>query len=104
MEFDFNRVWAKLQFSESARLRLYRKISKMLANGLPLLKIMEELRDRATQNNTKSNDPMAIVLDDVRRLVQNGRSFGEALDYWAPKTERMIISAGEQSEIGRAHV
>ena len=97
MDIDFNRVWAKLQFSESGRLRLYRKISKMLANGLPLLKIMEELRDRATQNNTKLNDPMAIVLDDVRRLVQNGRSFGEALDYWAPKTERMIISAGEQS-------
>ncbi|MEB0134423.1 type II secretion system F family protein [Actimicrobium sp. CCC2.4] len=97
MPLDLNRRWAKLQFSEGTRLRLYRKVSKMLANGLPLLKILEELRDRAAQDGDKPHEPLAIVLDDCRRLVQNGSMFGEALGYWIPDTERMIISAGEQA-------
>jgi type II secretory pathway component PulF len=69
----------------------------MLSNGLPLLKIIEELRHRASKNGEKPLEPLAIVLDDCRRLVQNGSSFGEALTYWVPDTERMIISAGEQA-------
>ncbi|MBC7413963.1 MAG: type II secretion system F family protein [Herminiimonas sp.] len=97
MSIDIQRWWAKAQLSESARLRLYRKIAKMLANGLPLLKILEDLRDRASQNGIRPHDGMAIVLDDCRRQVQNGRTFGEALEYWVSDTERMIISAGEQS-------
>ncbi|MFZ6774453.1 type II secretion system F family protein [Undibacterium sp. SXout7W] len=97
MQFDINRWWAKTQFSESARLRLYRKISKMLANGLPLLKILEELRDRASYNGRKLNEPMVIILDDCRRMVQNGRLLSEGLEWWIPRNEQMIIMAGEQS-------
>lgn len=102
MRFDINRWWAKTQFSETPRLRMYRKIAKMLANGLPLLKILEELRDRASQNGKKPNEPMAIVLDDCRRMVQNGRMFSEGLEWWIPRNEQMIIMAGEQS--GRLEV
>lgn len=97
MALDVNRWWVKLQFSDTARLRLYRKIAKMLANGLPLLKILEELQDRASEHGRKPNEPMAVVLDDCRRAVQNGRLLAEGLERWAPKTEQMIIMAGEQS-------
>lgn len=97
MQFDANRWWAKMQFSASVRVRLYRKIAKMLANGLPLLRILEELRDRASHHGRKPNEPLAIVLDDCRRLVQNGRMLSEGLEWWAPNTERMILMAGEQS-------
>ncbi|RJF96858.1 type II secretion system protein F [Noviherbaspirillum cavernae] len=102
MRIDVNRWWAKTQFNDSARLRLYRKIAKMLSNGLPLLKILEELRDRASYEGKKPNEPMAIVLDDCRRMVQNGRLLSEALEWWIPRTEQMIIMAGEQS--GRLEV
>ena len=97
MQLDLNRSWAKLQFVESVRLRLYRKVAKMLANGLPMLKILEELRNRAAKNGQTPHEPLAIVLDDCRRLVQNGSTFGEALGYWVPDSERMIITAGEQA-------
>ncbi|MGZ3240130.1 MAG: type II secretion system F family protein, partial [Burkholderiaceae bacterium] len=97
MQFDINRWWAKTQFSENTRLRMYRKISKMLANGLPLLKILEDLRDRSSENGRKPNEPMAIVLDDCRRMVQNGRMLSEGLEWWIPRNEQMIIMAGEQS-------
>jgi type II secretory pathway component PulF len=97
MQFDLHRWWAKTQMTERARLSLYRKIAKMLSNGLPLLKILEELRDRASCGGRKPDDAMAVVLDDCRRLVQNGRMLSEALDHWIPQTEQMIIMAGEQS-------
>jgi type II secretory pathway component PulF len=97
MRFDIERWWAKTQFSDMARVRLYRKIAKMLGNGLPLLKILEELRDRASQNGRNPKEPLAVVLDDCRRLVQNGRMLSEGLDWWVPKSEQMILMAGEQS-------
>lgn len=97
MQFDVNRWWAKAQLTEGTRLRLYRKIAKMLANGLPLLKVLEELRDRASHGGRKPNEPMAIVLEDCKRMVQNGHMLAEALASWVPRTEQMIIMAGEQS-------
>lgn len=97
MQFDLNRWWARAQMTESTRLRLYRKIAKMLANGLPLLKVLEELRDRASHGGKKPNEPMAIVLEDCKRMVQNGHMLAEALAPWVPQTEQMIIMAGEQS-------
>ncbi|AIY39642.1 Integral membrane protein [Collimonas arenae] len=96
MQLELNRRWAKLQFGSTVRLRLYRKIAKMLANGLPLLKILEELQDRASNNGKNPNEPLAIVLDDCRRMVQNGRMLAEGLGRWVPYTEQMIILAGEQ--------
>lgn len=97
MQVDVWRLWAKTQVTDSVRMRLYRKIAKMLANGLPLLKILEVLRDRASHSGKKPNEPMAILLDDCRRLVQNGRMLADGLEGWAPKTERMILLAGAQS-------
>lgn len=97
MQLDLHRRWAKAQFSVRARLSMYRKVSKMLSNGLPLLKILEELRDRASEHGRKPNEPMAIILDDCRRMVQNGRLLSEGLEWWIPRNEQMIIMAGEQS-------
>jgi type II secretory pathway component PulF len=102
MRLDVHRWWAKRQFSYSARLHLYRKIAKMLSNGLPLLKALEDLQQRASEGGRKPNEPLAIVLDDCRRMVQNGRMLSEGLAWWVPKSEQMIIMAGEQS--GRLEV
>jgi type II secretory pathway component PulF len=102
MELDLNRWWAKGQFTESERLRLYRKISKMLSNGLPLLKILEDLHARASDGGKKMGEPLAIILDDCRRAVQNGQMFSDGLARWVPQNEQMIILAGEQS--GRLQV
>ncbi|RZI42182.1 type II secretion system protein F [Herbaspirillum sp. HC18] len=102
MQVDIHRWWAKTQFNYTVRLGLYRKIAKMLANGLPLLRILEELRDRATQSGKKPNEPLAIVLDDCRRMVQNGRFLADGLEWWVSKTEQSIIMAGEQA--GRLEV
>ncbi|HEY0846343.1 MAG TPA: type II secretion system F family protein [Noviherbaspirillum sp.] len=94
---DLNRYWARLQFADAARLRLYRKIAKMLANGLPLLRILEELHQRASDGGSRPGDAMAVVIDEWRWAVQNGRMLAEGMDWWVPRSEQMIIMAGEQS-------
>lgn len=97
MALDLNRRWARLQLTTHARLRVYRKIAKMLSNGLPLLKVLEELELRASHEGRKPNEPLAVTLSDWRRVVQNGGMLAEAMEWWVPHTEQMIVMAGEQS-------
>lgn len=97
MAIDLNRHWARLQLTTQVRLRLYRKIAKMLSNGLPLLKVLEELELRASHEGRKPNESQAVTLSDWRRAVQNGGMLSEAMEWWVPHTEQMIIMAGEQS-------
>lgn len=97
MAFDVNRQWARLQLTTQLRLRLYRKIAKMLGNGLPLLKVLEELELRASHEGRKPSESQAITLSDWRLVVQNGGMLSEAMQWWVPHTEQMIIMAGEQS-------
>jgi len=97
MLFDLPRRAARLQFGASGRLRVYRKFAKMLSNGLPLLKLLEELHQRASDNGRRPDEAMAIILGEWRRTVQNGRMLSEAMDWWVPKSEQMIIMAGEQA-------
>jgi type II secretory pathway component PulF len=97
MALELNRRWARTQLTAQARLRIYRKISKMLANGLPLLKILEELELRASHEGRKPGEPLALTLADWRGVVQNGGMLAEAMAWWVPHTEQMIVMAGEQS-------
>ncbi|HEY4350798.1 MAG TPA: type II secretion system F family protein [Paraburkholderia sp.] len=97
MRLDLNRRWARLQAGPDARLRIYRKIEKMLSNGLPLLKILEELELRASREGRKPNEPAAIMLGEWRQVVQNGGTLAEGMEGWVPQAEQMIVMAGEQS-------
>jgi len=94
---DLNRWWAKLQLGPAARLALYRRIARMLSNGLPLLRILDELHERASEHGRRPTEAMAIVLQDWKREVQNGRMLSEAMRAWVPAAEHMIVHAGEQA-------
>jgi type II secretory pathway component PulF len=97
MALELNRRWARMCLNADERLRIYRKIAKMLGNGLPLLKVLEELEWRASREGRRPNEPLAIVLADWRAAVQNGRMLSEAMETWVPATEQMIVAAGEQA-------
>lgn len=97
MRSDLERAWARMQLTGRARIRLYRKTATMLSNGLPLLKVLDELYRRSSDGGHRSRDSIAIVMEDLRRSVQNGRMLSEALQSWVPSTEQMIVMAGEQA-------
>lgn len=101
-KLNLNRRWAKLQLTSNERLRLYRKIGKMLSNGLPLLRVLDELELRASYDGRKPSEAQAIVLSEWRRVVQNGGMLSEGMAWWVPYTEQMVVMAGEQS--GRLEV
>jgi type II secretory pathway component PulF len=97
LRFDPNRAWARLSMTATVRLRLYRKIATMLANGLPLLRILDDLYLRASAQGRKPSQPQAIALSEWKRSVQNGRTLAEGMTGWVPRPEQLVILAAEQS-------
>jgi type II secretory pathway component PulF len=97
MRFDLNRAWARLVLTAPVRVRVYRQIATMLANGLPLLRILDDLYQRASLQGRKPAEPLAIALFEWKRSVQNGRTLAEGMADWVPSAERLLIQAGEQS-------
>lgn len=97
MRFDPNRAWARLTMTAAVRLRIYRKIATMLSNGLPLLRILDDLYQRASARGRRPNQPLAIALADWKRSVQNGHTLAEGMTDWVPRAEQLVILAAEQS-------
>jgi type II secretory pathway component PulF len=97
MRFDPNRTWARLVMTAAVRMRVYRQIATMLANGLPLLRILDDLYQRASLKGRKPSEPLAIALFEWKRSVQNGHTLAEGMREWVPIAEQLLILAGEQS-------
>jgi type II secretory pathway component PulF len=94
---DLHRAWARLSLRSEDRLGLYRKISTMLSNGLPLLRVLDDLYLRASERGRKPTEPLALMLFDWKRSVQSGRLLSDGMQDWVPKPEQLIVMAGEQA-------
>ena len=80
----------------NARRRLWRKLSKLLANGVPILQAMKSIYDRRAATGSQK-DPLTIALNVWMTRIRNGHRLGAAVEGWVPRDEKMLISAGEQS-------
>lgn len=94
IELRFNRYL--FASSMAVRRRLWIKLSKLLANGVPLLDALKSIYDRRVES-TSAKDPVAHAIGEWMARIRNGHRFGKAIDGWAPKDENMLIAAGEQS-------
>lgn len=92
----FEQKFAKFQFSDKQRLSLYRKLAKMLTQGVPLLKAIEDYHGRTVAREGKGS-ATSILLDSWAQELRNGQGFAVAIDGWVPPTERMIIAASENA-------
>ncbi len=95
MTFDeLNRAWIRYSFKSDSkgRKRLWRKLSKLLRDGIPLIAGLEEIR-----NLRKPSDATYIAIDDWIRGLNNGRKLSEVVQPWVNPQESMLIMAGEQS-------
>src|SRR3989338_3729880 len=94
---DLNRKFAILQFKLDAqkRIRLWRKISSLISNGVPILTAIEDMHKRASRKGSKHPD--VIMYGEWIQLLRNGQRFSQAIVPWVSTSESMIISAGEQS-------
>lgn len=94
IELKFNRF----MFSSgmNARRRLWIKLAKLLANGVPILDALKTLHERRVMNGL-AKDPMSTALAQWMDRIRNGHRLAAAIEGWAPRDEQMLISAGEQS-------
>lgn len=82
--------------SNEARRSLWRKLSKLLENGVPLLNALKSIHDRRVTAGSEK-DPITIALKLWIDKINNGNRLSSSIDGWVPKDEIMLIAAGEQS-------
>lgn len=88
-----------MQFSGSVRLSLYRRLVSLLAYGIPLMRVMEQVLSAYAKRKLDKRvgaRVLGYVYQDMRQAA-GGVVFANALKGWAPDAEIMLINAGERS-------
>ncbi len=86
-------------FSNEARLKLYRKIASLMRNRFSLMSALDMLHDSASDGGKSPSEPMAIAIACWGRALNNGLTFSDALKGWAPDRERLMLSVGDVSDL-----
>ncbi len=84
-------------FSSKMRMRLYAKLGKFIANGVPITQALDEIYVHVSLEGKKPTATAAVVVDEWRRSIRNGRSFARAITGWAAPDELSVLDAGEIS-------
>ena len=87
--------FAKMQFGGKKRNRIYRKLNRFLGNGVPLPRALDILWSHASDDGRKPKEAQAVIIDQWRRQVAEGRKFGQAIKGWVPDSDRLVIEGGE---------
>lgn len=101
---SFELFYAKLMcnLSNASRLKVFKKIASLLKNRFSLMDAIDLLYDSVSNGGKNTSDPMAIALAAWGKSLQNGLNFAEALKGWAPNRERLMLSAGDVSDLETA--
>lgn len=91
---EINKAFVRWQFKSDAKTRqgLWRKLAKLLRDGIPMISGLQEIR-----NLKKPSAPISIALDEWIRGMNNGRKLSDVILPWVSAEEGMLIVAGEQS-------
>ena len=89
-------------FSNEARLKIFRKIASLMRNRFSLMDALDMLHDGITNGGKNPSEPMAIALASWGKALQNGVPFSDALKGWAPNRERLMLSVGDVSDLESA--
>jgi type II secretory pathway component PulF len=84
------------KYDTTARIRLWRKLGKLLTDGIPIVRALEELASLKPKGH-----PEQVALREWASVMNNGRKFSEAIKDWVTTEEAMLIMAGDQAgELG----
>jgi type II secretory pathway component PulF len=90
-----NRWLAKISFGGSARLDFYRSLILLLDNQVRLNEALAELYNVYSHGGKKKSAAVAVVIDECLQRMNDGESFSEAISWWLPIEEAMLLQAGE---------
>lgn len=80
------------RLDDAARIRLWKKLAKLLGDGIAIIPAMEEL-----QRTRKPSDPMYMALGEWISVLKNGRKVSDAVRDWVTSEEAMLLMAADQS-------
>lgn len=95
MAGSFETWFVKMQFGAKMRTRVYRKLNRFLGNSVSLAQALDIMYGHASNDGKKPRNPQAVVLDEWRRQIRNGKTFGKAIQGWVPDSDRLVIEGGE---------
>lgn len=101
INFAYAKFWCR-RFSTAERLRFYKKLASLLRNRFSLVDALDRIYAIASEDGKNTGEVMAIAIATWARKLQNGESFSQALDGWAPVEERLLLSVGDTSYMDRA--
>jgi type II secretory pathway component PulF len=95
---DLNLSFQKFMFrmNGQGRKRLWRKLSTLLSNGVPILDALRTMHTRRVQSGM-GRDATAVALKSWMDEIRNGSRLSQAVKDWVQQDEQMLISAGEFS-------
>jgi len=76
---------------------LYEKLARFISNGVPITNALDEIYVHVSVEGKKPKATAALVVDEWRRSIRNGRSLARAIQGWVPTDEVSVIDAGEIS-------
>ncbi len=80
-------------FGTSSRIRFYKKLSRLLRNGVRLQDAIFQLSEISSSRSSTSSQ--TYFYREVNQKILDGLSLSDALAGWCPESERMMVAAGE---------
>ena len=90
-----NQYLTKMSFSSGVRLDFYRSLILLLDNQVRLNEALAELYGVYSNGGKKRSAPVAVVINECLQRMNEGDSFSEAISWWLPPAEAMLLQAGE---------
>lgn len=75
-----------------SRIKLWRKLSKLLTDGIPIIPALNELC-----SVRRKKDPTYFALKEWAAVMNNGKRFSDAAMEWVTTEESMLLMAGDQA-------
>ncbi|MTH97585.1 type II secretion system F family protein [Roseibium sp. RKSG952] len=94
---SFNRWFMRVQFGTKTRTRVFRKLVRFLGNSVSLSAALDIMYEHASDDGKKPKAIQAVVLDEWRRSIRDGKTFGQAIQGWVPDSDRLVIEGGEKA-------
>ena len=98
---SLNFLYARWIFKSDTnkRMGLYHKIASLLHNNFTLMNALDRCWQIESKDGTKKDEPFAIVLRAWQDKLERGSTFGEAVHWWVPENEELMLAASDVSKL-----
>mgnify|MGYP003288799335 CR=1 FL=1 len=94
-------LYAKLVFrlNTEKRMAICRKLASLLRNDFTLMDALGRLEMIESKGGKKPNEPIAIVMRQWQKNLEQGMSFSDATRGWVPLEETLLVTSGNISNL-----